>query len=368
MKQHKIVCIFNFPSHYRKNIYLKMEKELGCDFYFGNSDGNTIKKIDFSLFERNVTQLKTVKFWKNFNWIAESIPLVFKPYQKYILVGEPYCISTWFILLLNRFLRKQTYLWTHGWYGDEGKLKIILKKIFYKLSNGLFLYGNYAKELMMNEGFSKNKLHVVFNSLDYDKQLNIRKTLKTTNIYIDLFQNNHPTLLFIGRLTNVKKLHYIIEVIHRQKQKNNQINIVFLGDGPEKENLKELAIKLNVQNNCWFYGACYDEDKIGEFIYNADICVSPGNVGLTAMHVLMYGTPVITHNNFPNQMPEFEAVIENDTGTFFIEDSVCDLEFQITNLLASNKNRESIRQNCYKVMDTYYNPNYQIDVFKKVLI
>ena len=55
---------------------------------------------------------------------------------------------------------------------------------------------------------------------------------------------------------------------------------------------------LNLQDQIWFYGACYDESKLGELIFNADLCVSPGNVGLTAVHSMGYGTPVITHNNF----------------------------------------------------------------------
>lgn len=53
-----------------------------------------------------------------------------------------------------------------------------------------------------------------------------------------------------------------------------------------------------------------------EFIYNADLCVSPGNVGLTAMHSLVFGCPVITHNCFEWQMPEFEAIQPGITGDF----------------------------------------------------
>ena len=50
----------------------------------------------------------------------------------------------------------------------------------------------------------------------------------------------------------------------------------------------------------------FDEDKpqtftdklkiISKYLYYADICVSPGNVGLTAIHSLTYGTPVNSQN------------------------------------------------------------------------
>ena len=50
--------------------------------------------------------------------------------------------------------------------------------------------------------------------------------------------------------------------------------------------------------------------------------VSPGNVGLNAVHALSYGTPVITHNNVNNQMPEHETIIENFNGCFHKENDI----------------------------------------------
>lgn len=83
-----------------------------------------------------------------------------------------------------------------------------------------------------------------------------------------------------------------------------------------KQQLQQQVKSYNLANNIWFYGACYDEIKNAALIYNADLCVSPGNVGLTAMHSMVFGTPVITHNDFKWQMPEFEAIEPGKTGDF----------------------------------------------------
>lgn len=56
-----------------------------------------------------------------------------------------------------------------------------------------------------------------------------------------------------------------------------------------------------------------------ELIYNADLCVAPGNIGLTAMHAMMFGCPCISHNDFSWQMPEFEAIVPYKTGNFLKE-------------------------------------------------
>lgn len=43
------------------------------------------------------------------------------------------------------------------------------------------------------------------------------------------------------------------------------------------------------------------------------------------MHSMMFGCPVITHNNFNWQMPEYEAIKPGITGDFFKMDDVSDL-------------------------------------------
>ena len=57
--------------------------------------------------------------------------------------------------------------------------------------------------------------------------------------------------------------------------------------------------------------------------------VSPGNTGLNAVHALSYGTPVGTHNNFNNQMPEAAIIEDKMTGFFFNEDDSEDLSLKI---------------------------------------
>ena len=96
-----------------------------------------------------------------------------------------------------------------------------------------------------------------------------------------------------------------------------QTKFATLAAGETKEDLETLTRNLGLEDSVWFFGPCYDEQELGDMIYNADLCISPGNVGLTAMHTMVFGTPVLTHNDYPHQMPEFEAIQDEKTGTFF---------------------------------------------------
>jgi glycosyltransferase involved in cell wall biosynthesis len=144
------------------------------------------------------------------------------------------------------------------------------------------------------------------------------------------------------------------------------VNVAFVGDGPEMENLQK-AVAADDVTKYWFVGALYDEQEIARYLYFADICVSPGNVGLTGIHALSYGLPVITNDNFEQQMPEFEAIEQGRTGDFFKEDDVCSLADKIESWLKNNNDRELVREQCYQVIDEKYNPNYQVNLVKAVL-
>ena len=359
----KTCVIYNYAQHYRLAIFQLLNKELGCDFYFGDRMKD-VKKLDYDLLPGFKKELKNIKLFSIIYWQKGAVPLFFRNYDKYIILGEYYCLSTWVLLLLSKLSKKKIYLWSHGWYGNETIIKKIIKKIFFNLSDHIFLYGNYARDLMIKEGFNAAKLHVINNSLDYSNQYEIRNRLKISTIYLNHFNNENPVILFIGRLTKEKRLEQLVEAINILRTKSIFANLVFIGSGEEEITIK----KKQMDNaNVWLYGPCYDEQKIGELIYNANVCVSPGNVGLTAIHSMVFGTPVITHDDFAKQGPEFEAIIAGKTGDYFLKDNVKDLANVIKKWILTSGERENIRKNCYNLIDEKYNPFFQIKVISGVL-
>ena len=365
----KVCCIFNIPSLYREKIYLDIDKAYDCDWYFEQEENG------INLFDTNKLQkayiLSHGKFISRFYRMKGLVSMVWKhkEYDKYLMVGTPMCVSLWLLCILLKMFRpkKKIYFWTHGWYGKETFAERVIKKNFLKLADELFIYGNYAKNLLVKEGFSADRMHVIHNSLSYDVQIMLRKQMKITSVYTEHFGNDFPVLIFIGRLTPVKQLHMLIQSVADLKKENKHYNLVFIGDGPMRADLEKKAGELSISENVWFYGACYDETINAELVYNADLCVAPGNVGLTAMHTLMFGCPVITHNDFRFQMPEFEAITSNKTGDFFERGNQKSLDNVISKWFQMNGNqRDSIRTLCYKEIDEQWNPYFQMDVIKQV--
>ena len=216
---------------------------------------------------------------------------------------------------------------------------------------------------MIKNGFKESEVSIVYNSINYYEQLSLFKDLLKTEDQ-KIFQNKAPTLLFIGRLTKVKKIDQLIRaaIILNKKSK---YNLLIIGDGEMKNELKTQAKGLILSKNCIFYGECYDEKELSRLIYNADLTVSPGNIGLTAIHSLSFGTPVCSHSNYDNQMPEVESIINGVNGFLFLENDVESMATGISKWF--DKPRPIDKTIIRDVIDKKYNPKYQEKVILKAI-
>lgn len=364
----KLLQHANIASHYRTAIYCLMDKELNCDFCFGDKVDD-IKKMDYSLLKHKVTELHNV-FFPHGYWQKGMLKMLSADYDTFIMIGDPRCVSIWFFIIARKlfYRNKKVFFWAHGLLGKESIIKKIYFRIFYAFIDGAFIYNERSCHIMAQNGFNVSKLHPIYNSLDYDAQRTIRTSISQNDIYKSHFGNNNPVVIFIGRLTKVKKLDLLIDAVSILKDKGENVNITFIGDGVERHHLEERVLVKGIQSQVWFYGACYDEIKNAELIYNADVCVSPGNIGLTAIHVLTFGCPAITNDDFNHQMPEFEAIKEGKSGAFFRVGNSESLADTISKWLTEHVNdREDVRKACYAEIDNKWNPHNQIRILKEII-
>ncbi len=379
----QIAIVYPYLPHYRKAIFRKLSQSTAPLFTLisDSVSYSQVQTIDHQLSELEIERgglrwilVKNIFIKKKWLWQKGILKISFSDqFDGFIFLGNPYFLSTWVAAFILKIRTKPVFLWTHGLYKQEKGLKRFIRKLYYRLADGLFIYENYARDLLIKEGFDPNKIHLIYNSLDYDVQKKNREKLsekKLSELKSRMFKNNKlPQLIFVGRLTKQKKLYEIIEALNVLKCQGVDVNFIFVGEAedPIIDMLKSLVNKYSLNDNVIFFGGCYEEDILYNLIASSDICISPGEVGLTAIHCLSYGTPVITHNNFCEQMPEFEAIKPGFSGDFFNQADILDLSNKIKNWLDTKTNREQIRKDCYEIIDTRYNPTFQMRVIINTL-
>ncbi|MGE6567069.1 glycosyltransferase [Shewanella vesiculosa] len=371
----KVLIVYHYIALYREPIFKELLNNSEIDFYFAASkySNNDIKLVglESEIYEsEHFFELNNQWVNNSFLWQSNLLKVLRENHFDHVVfLGDPHFISTWISLFYLKMKKVKTSLWTHGFIGRSHKFQDSLKLLMYKLSDVIFLYGEEAKADLIYAGLPSSKLSVIYNSLDYLKQKETRESLSYNDSFSmkqKLFANfNDLQLFFIGRLTKHKKLDMLIDAINVLAVKDVRVNVLFIGDGESSDELKEKVKQYSLEKQFYFYGATHDEFEIAKLIFSSDVCVAPGEVGLTAMHSLAYGVPVITHDNRFKQMPEYESIIHNETGLLFEYDSIDSLANNIekvVNLIGSD-----CRDKCINIIESKYNPSTQVKLFTKTL-
>jgi glycosyltransferase involved in cell wall biosynthesis len=162
-----------------------------------------------------------------------------------------------------------------------------------------------------------------------------------------------------------KKLDLLVRAVAELKQRGHEVNVILIGDGPERPSLVELAKKLGVRVH--FAGACYDELTIARFTLASNVTVSPGAPGLTVVQSLAYGRPILTGDASDQHLPEVEAILPGFTGNFFPADDVTGLAEMMAAYTKSSHPHPSVQAACHRVVECFYNPDYQVSVFRRAI-
>ena len=366
----KLCCVFNYPSHYRYPIYKAIADNFNSDWFFGNDVGEPIKMFDVNLLN-NFSGFITPHWLRilPFKRFTGCKGILNKRYSHYLLTSDWTMLINWRIIIYAKLTGKKVYTWGHGAYDYTKKLHTrIVERLFYSSLDGVFLYNEYSSKFIEAAGVKREKIHYIHNSLDTKLQTEMYEKSRLSEIYSEHFGNNNPVVIYIGRIQKRKKLDQLVEAIALLKSQGKLVNCVVVGGKTDENEIEELVKDKNLLDQFWFYGPSYDEKTNAELLYNADVCVSPGNVGLTCMHSLSYGCPVVSHDNFHQQMPEFEAVVPGKTGSFFKQDDIEDLakHIQFWSSL-SPEARQECRELARKTIVEQWSVDYQIQLLKDVI-
>lgn len=222
------------------------------------------------------------------------------------------------------------------------------KTLTYIKSIGVEKYVN-----VVPTGFELNKFARSYDNLkkvaDLREKLGISKEQKV--------------LLCLGRLAKEKSFDIIVKGYknYLTKYTNQNTILIFVGDGPEKNDLIDLVNQLELSNNVKFLGKVSNEEVfkyylISDLFVNASISETQG---LTFMEAMASSVPVLCR--FDNNLV---GVIDNNkTGFFFIDE----LDFADKLFYVLNLNKEQINticENALKSIDSFSEQSFYINIIE----
>lgn len=368
----RVAVIYHFFAHYRKAVIERLAQSTRASFIFFGDDHDYESAIKGGRFSSAVDlrPCRTHQIARSFMWQSGLLRVALsRQVDQLILLGNANWPATWLAAIAGRLTGKRVLFWSHGFLTRPSGEKGWIRRIFFRLAHAHLFYGRVAKQHAVDLGWDPARIYVVGNSLDYDTQRAARESVTPAAVAAcraALFREPElPTVVCSCRLVRGKRLDLLIEALRILRVDGLRANMIIIGDGSERASLEQLARDAGVAAH--FEGACYDESRIALLTMCAAVTACPGFVGLTAIHSMAYGVPVVTNRRSCDTAPEVEAIIPGQTGDLFDDGDARGLADALRQWLGSRAGDRSVSAACIEMVESWWTPDYQLAVIERAV-
>ena len=223
------------------------------------------------------------------------------------------------------------------------------------------------KKMLVDRGFNKDKISVVYNGIDFDRQLQfLDKKELCTKYGIDVKEND-KIISIVARLHPIKGHTVFIDSCRLVLKKYDNIKIIIAGDGALRTELVNYVRELGLNKYIYFIG---EVNSSYDILYNSYVSVLASyseSFPFVLLESAFTKTPVIASNvGGINKL-----IIEGETGYIFKPGDSTLLAAKIEKILNDENLRNALGTNLYK----YASDNYSleamcleiIDIYSKLI-
>ena len=147
-------------------------------------------------------------------------------------------------------------------------IAFLTRKLFNNADRVITNDETISQDLVENFNARPEKIVALFNIFNFEQVQKLSAEAVTEHIWFD---EDIPIVLFVGRLSNVKGLVYLLSAVFLIK-KSARLRCVLIGEGEEKETLHQMAQHLGVADDMLFLGRQQNPFK---FMRKATLLVLP---------------------------------------------------------------------------------------------
>jgi len=268
--------------------------------------------------------------------------------------------------ILNLLKFKKVAFWGHGinFQNDRTKFSNIsefFKRLYTKNIHHFFAYTELSKRIAMNMGLPEKKITVLNNTIPVEnlkKEIMKYDALKLQAIKKEIGVSTENVCIYLGGMYKDKRLDFLLHALKIIKEKVKDFEMIFIGDGPEREKIIEFA---NHNNWVHYLGKKGEKEKVPYFLISK-LLLMPGLVGLVIIDSFLFATPLIT-TNCKLHSPEIEY-LENGVNGIMMANNLESYSKAIINLLLNREKRKKLVVGC-RTSAGKYTMEIMVDNFSK---
>jgi glycosyltransferase involved in cell wall biosynthesis len=304
----KFVIIQQVVAAYRSECMRLIRSSMGADLKVycdeKNYDGSIPTGVDLGF---NRGYVKNIYFFGGkFLWQwGGVVPAIIA--SVVIVEFNPRILSNWVILIVRSLMRRDSYVWGHVWSrkGPKSALNRV-RGAMRSIAIGMIVYTEKQASELRDQCAYRGKIIVAPNSL---YSLDDMQSVSSSE--------NSNSFIYCGRLVKEKRVDLLPAALKYATDRNSEIKLLIVGDGPERTSLESQFTKLGVtQDKYKFFGQIDDILKLKELYSSSIFSISPGYVGLSITQSLGFGIPMIISEH-EDHAPEIEAACVDENCILF---------------------------------------------------
>jgi glycosyltransferase involved in cell wall biosynthesis len=274
-----------------------------------------------------------------------SLPYLFNTFKKekfdILRIHSPYFLgfAAW---IFKRIYPDVKIVTTIHLKEERPDLDFILKKTIHVYDH-IFTVSDYLKRWLIDRyHIDPKKISVIYNGVD----ATLYSSKKDPALINKYHLKNKMVLLNLGLMIDRKNVLFLLNVFEKLHQKNQNLKLIFCGNGPLKQTLKSESISKGLSDSVLILDPVFAEEK-NKLFNLADVFMFPSKnegFGLVAAEAMACGKPVIASNN--TSLPEI--VDDQITGYLAETNDLDDWIEKTEKLIKDNRKREEMGKRSIK--------------------
>ncbi len=324
---------------YRVPVFRELASRPGIDLHFFYASDEPVQNVEPSGFRGTPITSSIVLSKPRLLWRQAQLDLIDPSRFDVVMAGW----NTRYLSLIPSLLKCRrrgipSVLWGHGYSKRERFSKRFIRDATGNLATAVLFYGEAARKRFVERNGREFRAFVAPNALDQTEIQRARSRWLADPAALQRFKREHslehgPVLAFVSRLSPENRADLLLRAGAKLLPAFPHLRIAIVGSGIEEANLRRVAADCGMEKQTIFTGAVYEEENLAPWFLSSDLFVYPRNAGLSILHAMGYGLPVITTDFAPSWAPEVDTIKPWMNGMLYRDGSADDLASVIGSLL-----------------------------------
>lgn len=223
------------------------------------------------------------------------------------------------------------------------------------------------RQMLLERGFPSERVYTVYNGLDFDQPLELPPRDEVLARFGLRIPPSEQLVGIVGRLAPVKGHAVLLRAARRVLEEYGRVHFLIVGDGEERENLKNQARELGIQDRVHFLGYQPRPD----FLINIFDVNTLTSYSESFPYVLLEGARLGRATVSSDVGSVAELIVPGQTGLLYPPGDDAALSRCLLELLSAPRRREELGQRLYRHARQHYSlenmSREQISIYEKIL-